>query len=167
VAVKIRNKIASVAVAVVASMGILPTAAHADVGSRANVPVTLSGTTLSSVLNVSFGAGDCHEWGQDYFPYHNTSAVYLNLLDTFGDVQLTWFGVTRTDHSWSTDVWHGWFVFKDSAGNVLLSTQNSKLNSPNMDPTAGNDTEFSRTQTLFMNPTLFTSITRVDYFGDC
>jgi hypothetical protein len=167
VAVKIRNKIAGVAVAVIAGVGLFPVAAQAATGRRLYVPLTLNGSTKFAWNNSTFTAGDCTQWGRDYPNFHNPSYYELTLLDAAGDVQVHWHGVTRTDASWTADVWHQWFIFHDAANNVYLSTESRKLDSPPMDPTYAGDTEFDRYQTFTINPNVFSSITYVDVWGDC
>jgi hypothetical protein len=167
VVVKFRSKIASVAVATITSVGLFPAAAHAEVSRRQNVPMTLNGSTLSSQLNLTFHAGDCTEWGLNDQLSHHVAGVDLTLLDGSGDVEVHWHGVTRTQASFSADVWHAWFIFKSSAGVTLLSTQNNRLDSPGLDPTNAADTEFDRSQVLRMNPGNFGAISLVDYYGDC
>jgi hypothetical protein len=152
-----------VAVSVVAGVGLLPSAAHAERSRRVDVPVTLTGNQLTSTLNDSFKAGDCIEWGKDIVP-STPSSVTLTLLDTNGDVSVDWHGHMWTDASFSGDVWHQWFYFKNSAGTVLATV--SGLDGPVMF-TTNPPYDFHRFENVFINPFDFAQITKVDWWGDC
>jgi hypothetical protein len=163
VAVKIRSKIASVAVVVIASVGLWPAAAQAERSRRVDVPVVHTGLQAVSNLSLTFHAGSCTEYSRDPV-YGGVSSVTLTLRNPFGDVTVDWHGYVSTSITATADVWHAWFEFKNSDG-VLVATVNG-FDGPNMEP-SGLTYDFHRIKSIHMNEITFSQITKVDWWGDC
>ena len=160
---KLRRKIAGVAALVVACVGLWPAAAHAERSRRVDVAVVHSGLQAVSNLSATFHAGSCTEYAVDPIS-GGRSSVTLTLLNPYGDVTVDWHGYVSTSITATADVWHAWFLFKNSDGVVVATV--SGFDGPNMIP-SGLTYSFHRIKSIHLNEFTFFDIKKVDWWGDC
>jgi hypothetical protein len=139
----------------------LGTPAQATTGAEILVPITFSG---SHVLPWSFKAGDCHQVGQNEAPSQLPSTITIEKSTAFPNLYtITWNGTLYTDRTFSGDVWHQKFVFRNSDGPIAAINFDK---APIMAIT-GHIYYYQESKDLPLTPDKANSITFVDWIGDC
>jgi hypothetical protein len=147
--------------------------AQAATGSEDNVPFTFGSSPVayppgtpvvgSSVLPVTFTAGDCRQMGanQDI----STSVTLLAPQDNNSTIYtFDWHTTEYTVHSFTSDLWHGSWAAKDSAGNTLftIAIDGQPL------PGSGQHVIFSKSKAIQLDPfTQVFPIATIKWMGDC
>jgi hypothetical protein len=110
---------------------------------------------LTSSLFVEFDVGDCVQFGGSSFTMR---------APVSGVSDISWTGIVETTHTNSADVWHGTFIFMDSAGNTLGQ-------SPRLDGLAmsivGKVYSWTIPSQVAINSTNFALIRKITWKGEC
>jgi hypothetical protein len=164
---KTKRGLTAVAGACIAVGVFMPGMAQAATGSYLNVPFS----DQYSHLPQTIVAGDCRETGQNQEPDLAHATIRLLPPNSAGTTDWVWSSTLYTVHSNSYDVWHAKFVFKNAAGNPVLTVKSDgpkrvvgwvrkKLGQPfYYSPTTPGSVQLTAAQ--------YNSITSVDWYGDC
>jgi hypothetical protein len=111
---------------------------------------------LTSTLPVEFDVGDCIQFEGD--------SSFTMRAPVSGVSDISWTGVAETTHTNNADVWHGTFIFKDSAGNTL--GQSPRLNGLPMS-IVGKIYRWTIPSQVNINSTIFALIRQITWKGEC
>jgi hypothetical protein len=147
--------------ALLASVFLVPSPAHADANTAWNIPVQRDwqwdyGREWFAVMWGPLSAGDCEE---------RNAYVTLPPPDSQGNTVVGWgSGILLTHHTNHADVWHQSFVFRTRWGTPVLSVggfdgpQMTQINQPYSNHVY---------RTVTVDPQLWPLIATVDWTGDC
>jgi hypothetical protein len=151
----------SVLLALLATVGI-GSPAHAATGEEAGVPMTFT-VPGTSVLPVTFTAGDCRQVGHNQAPGLTPSSLSVQKSSQIQNLySITWNATLYTIHTWDQDKWHATFIFRDAAGNSIFSL---KMDGPGM--AQGYMYPYSASVNVSVAESQANTITKVDWLGDC
>ncbi|MFB4297699.1 hypothetical protein [Actinomadura sp. NTSP31] len=148
--------VAAMAVGMTAAVTGVASASAPNPGFYTDHPLidTANGIMTSTVPD--FRVGDCILFG--------SGSLFTIRTPVNGVSDISWTGAVETTHTNSADVWHGTFIFKDSAGKTL--GQSPRLDGLPMS-IVGKIYSWTIPSRVNINPVVFSLIRQITWEGEC